>query len=76
MNTATITAILRSVLQVVAGGLITNGTLTDTDVQTAAGALVGLGALAWSIYQKIATKKALEKAADAPKGTEAPAVPK
>lgn len=76
MNAATITAILRAIMQAVAGGLIANGTLTDADLQTAAGAIVGLGALAWSIFQKVKTKKALEKAADAPKGTTAPEVPK
>lgn len=76
MNTATITAILRAIMQAAAGGLIANGTITDADLQTAAGALVGLGALAWSIYQKVKTKKALEKAADAPKGAPAPAGPK
>ncbi len=75
MNAAIITTILRSVLSIVAGGLIANGTLEDADIQTITGVLVGLGTAVWSIYQKIATKKALAKAT-ASSSTTPPAVPK
>jgi hypothetical protein len=51
-DAATIAGLLRHILTFGGGFLVTNGTLTDVDLQTGVGAAVALFALAWSIWAK------------------------
>ena len=47
-----VTTVIRHALTVVAGGLIADGTITDADVQTVAGAVLTVGVIVWSVIEK------------------------
>lgn len=63
MDSAVIGGIVRQVLTAVAGGLVTNGYLDADQLQQAAGLIVAIGTLAWSIIQKKSAAKKIEVAA-------------
>lgn len=44
--------IIRHILTAAGGSLVTNGTLSDGDLQTGIGALVTVIGIAWSIWDK------------------------
>ncbi len=47
-----ISTLVRHALTLAAGGLITDGTLTDSDVQVVSGAITTVVVIAWSIIEK------------------------
>ena len=55
--------LIRHALTTLGGGLVANGLLTSDQLSNAVGALVVLGGLIWSIYQKRAQRKAVVAAA-------------
>lgn len=63
MDSTVIGGIVRQVLTAVAGGLVTNGYIDADQLQQAAGLIVAVGTLAWSIIQKKSAAKKLEVAA-------------
>lgn len=44
--------IIRHVLTTLGGGLVTNGTITDSMLETGVGAVLTLIAIGWSIFDK------------------------
>jgi hypothetical protein len=52
MPTPIIAAIIRHGLQVAAGSLLTQGVISDGNIELAAGALATLVSVVWEIYSK------------------------
>ena len=52
MDWAVIGALLRHLLTFGGGFLVTDGVLTEPDLQTGIGAVIALGGVIWSIVQK------------------------
>ena len=44
--------VIRHALTAAGGGLIANGTITDSDLQAIVGGVIAVLGVAWSIYQK------------------------
>jgi uncharacterized membrane protein YebE (DUF533 family) len=66
MDQDTILGIVRHVLTTAGGALVANGVLTGGQLQDAVGAVIALGGIAWSIYQKRGQKARLAAATAAP----------
>lgn len=62
MNSDDIQAIIRHVLTSVGGALVTSGLITSGQEQDAIGALMVLGGIGWSLWQKRSQRKALAAA--------------
>lgn len=60
-------SLIRHFLTAAGGGLVTSGVLTSGQEQTVIGALLALGGIGWSVYQKWAASKAA-KQSTTPKG--------
>ena len=52
-----ISTLIRHALTLIAGGLITDGYLTETNIQAISGAVLTIGVIAWSIIEKKYFKK-------------------
>lgn len=52
MQMQVILGLIRHILTTVGGAGITNGLLSDSDLQAAVGAIITLVGIAWSIYEK------------------------
>lgn len=52
-----ISLVIRHAIGLLGGGLLTSGAITDEGIQTIAGAIATLGALAWSAWQKYTTNQ-------------------
>lgn len=52
MNQTELMGLIRHVVTVFGGGLITNGYVSSEDWQMVAGAIAAVAGIAWSIYQK------------------------
>lgn len=47
-----LTVLVRAATQAFAGGLITDGLVTDAEIQTASGAVLVIATVVWSIIEK------------------------
>lgn len=56
-TTALVAALIRHALTIAAGFGLAVGTYSDSTITMVAGALVGIGAIGWSLYQKYAAAK-------------------
>jgi hypothetical protein len=52
MNTDMFSGILRHVLTIAAGGLVSKGVINANDAQMAVGAVVALAGIGWSVWSK------------------------
>lgn len=52
MNIDGILSFVRHILTFGGGFLVTNGTLTASDMETAVGAIITLGGIAWGVFEK------------------------
>lgn len=44
--------VIRHILTLVGGGLVTNGTVTDGQLEIVTGAIVGIVGVVWSVFDK------------------------
>lgn len=63
MDQTDITAILRSALMAGGASLVTNGTLSESQLQQIVGGAIAVAAVAWSLWQKHMARRRLEIAA-------------
>ena len=59
MNIDDVQGIIRHILTSAGGALVTSGVLTNGQVQDGIGAIMILGGIGWSLWQKAAARKAL-----------------
>ena len=64
--------VLCHVLTTFGGGLVANGTLSDSDSQSAIYSIITLVGIGWSIFEKVQARKAAAQKAGKP---ESPAIP-
>jgi hypothetical protein len=62
MNADDVQGIIRHLLTTAGGALVTSGAITNGQLQDAIGAVMVLGGLAWSLYQKRQQRAALAAA--------------
>ena len=62
MSSDDILAIARHVLTTLGGGLVSGGILTGSQLSDGVGAVVVLGGIVWSLWQKYGQRKALAAA--------------
>lgn len=62
MDSSDVQGIIRHALTTAGGALVTSGVITSGQLQDAIGALMVLGGIAWSLYQKSQQRKALAAA--------------
>lgn len=66
MNWDVISGLLRHLLTFGGGYLVTNGTLTDGDVQAITGGVIAIGGVLWSILNKRSVAKRVDAALKTP----------
>lgn len=59
MNSDDIQGVIRHILTTAGGALVTTGVLSSGQLQDAIGALMVIGGIGWSLYQKSKQRKAL-----------------
>jgi hypothetical protein len=53
-----VAALIRHILTILATLGVVHGTISDSTISIIAGAVVGIGMVVWSLYQKFAAKRA------------------
>ena len=53
-----ISLVIRHGIGLVGGGLITSGAISESEIQAISGAVLTIGTLVWSAWQKYSTNKA------------------
>ena len=66
MNWEMVSGVLRHLLTFGVGFLVTNGTLTDGDVQAISGGVIAIGGVLWSLFHKRSITKRVDAALHTP----------